>query len=80
MSVNWEVNHPSTEMDFISVFECPEGHPEGHIDIDNLLDTRVRGLTHSCQGEIAWVMDPTLFYDSECVVCEGMECVRMRGS
>ncbi len=62
--VRWEVTQSVTEMDFIGIFECLED-PAAPIDIDGLLDARLRGVSNSHSGEIHWVMEEMLFVGSE---------------
>ena len=70
--VSWQLasdGRSVTDNDYIGVFECPEDQ-SAPVEVDGLLDVRLRGVSNSFRGQINWVLRPRLFSGSECVcVC-----------
>ena len=66
VTVSWEVTldrQSITESDYIGVFECH--NVTSPIEMDDLLDARLRGVSNSNRGHISWLIDPTKFRGSK---------------
>ena len=70
VTVSWEVTldrQSMMESDYIGVFECHD--ITAPIEMDDLLDSRLRGVSNSNNGQISWLMDPTKFRGSKLYSC-----------